>query len=614
MSLTTVSDRYQVRDRVASGGMGDVFRAYDAVLARDVAVKILHPNLAADHGFVERFLREARSAALLNHPNIVAVYDWGENEGTYYMVMELVPGASLRQLLNDFGKLAPPQAANVMQQVLAALDHAHGEGIVHRDIKPENILVTPQGVAKVTDFGLARAYAEARVTQAPGTVTGTAQYLAPEQIRGEAAGPEADVYALGVVGFELLTGRVPFSGETPMAVAYRHLSDEVPAPSAADPSLPPVMDEPIQHATKRDPAHRPKSASEFHKALSRAAQELPPAASLAELIRTLPAEPDVLNLHAATVTIPKAKEVVVVPEPRKAPRWLKRLTKFIVFIAFLAGAAWAVWIYAIAHPTEVPSVLGMSAQQAERRLGAAEFEVSFGDQVFSSQFESGEVAEQSVAPGDKANMGSTIVLSLSQGPQIVKVPKVLGKTREQAQSALEAQGLDVGRLGEDYSDSVAKGKVMRQSVRGGAKADGGTAIDLTISKGPPPVRVPDVTGRTLEDAMSLLRGSGLEVVQTDKYSPLADRGRVISQSVDARKVVPEGTKVEIVVSLGPKTFDMPDVTGMSEGDAVRRLQGMGLKVDVNRVPGSNGSRVVGQKPKSGETVRAEQTVTIFLGD
>src|SRR5947207_3807596 len=257
MTQTTIDGRYQIISRVASGGMGEVFRAHDAVLGREVAIKVLHPHLAGDRGFVDRFRREARAAAILNHPSIVGVYDWGTADDTYFMVMEFVRGTNLRALLAEHGRLAPAQVVEVALPVLAALDHAHGHGIVHRDIKPENILISQDGVVKVADFGLARAYADSYISQAEGTVTGTVQYLAPEQIQGEPADPRTDLYALGVVMFELLTGSPPFTGETSLAIAYKHLSEEIPAPSAFQPAVPMAMDQVVLHSTAKDRADRP---------------------------------------------------------------------------------------------------------------------------------------------------------------------------------------------------------------------------------------------------------------------------------------------------------------------------------------------------------------------
>ena len=257
---STIDGRYQVITRIASGGMGEVYRAHDAVLGREVALKVLHPQFAGDRGFVDRFRREARAAAILNHPSIVGVYDWGETEDTYFMIMEFVRGMNLRGLLSQYGRLEPAQVVEVALPVLSALEHAHGHGIVHRDVKPENILISEDGTVKVADFGLARAYADSYVSQAEGTVTGTVQYLAPEQIQGQPADPRTDLYALGVVLFECLTGRPPFTGETSLAIAYQHLSQRIPAPSSAVPTVGPGLDQVVVRATSKDRAERPASA------------------------------------------------------------------------------------------------------------------------------------------------------------------------------------------------------------------------------------------------------------------------------------------------------------------------------------------------------------------
>jgi len=286
-ALVTLDGRYHITGRIAVGGMGEVYLAHDAVLAREVAIKVLHRSLSGDQGFVDRFRREARAAATLNHPNIVTVYDWGAVDGIYYMVMEYVHGRSVREILNARGALAPAQAAAVLDQTLAALEHAHAKGIVHRDLKPENILITTDGVVKLTDLGLARAFADAKSTRA-GAVTGTVQYLSPEQIRGEPADPRSDLYALGIVGYELLTDRLPFTGETPMAIAYKHLSDRVPAPSAAGTGVPTDLDGFIASATDPDREMRPESAAAMRRDLMTIAPQLERARALASLVADVP--------------------------------------------------------------------------------------------------------------------------------------------------------------------------------------------------------------------------------------------------------------------------------------------------------------------------------------
>ncbi len=350
-ALVTLDGRYHVLERIAAGGMGEVFLAQDAVLAREVAIKVLHRSLASDPGFVDRFRREARAAATLNHPNIVAVYDWGAVDGIYYMVMEYVRGRSVRDLLNVDGPLAPAQAAEIVRQTLLALEHAHEKGIVHRDLKPENILLTTDGTVKLTDMGLARAFADAKATHA-GAVTGTVQYLAPEQIRGEPADPRSDLYSLGIVTYELLTGRLPFEGETPMAIAYKHLSDTVPPPSGfAD--VGPDMDAFVAAAVDKDREMRPESATVMRQDLEAIARALPRARSLSAVVQDLPevVRPEAspaAAVAAVTATIPRTEEA---PRRRRGRRFLGVLA--IVLLA--AAAAWGVWTYADpAHDADPP--------------------------------------------------------------------------------------------------------------------------------------------------------------------------------------------------------------------------------------------------------------------
>jgi serine/threonine-protein kinase len=349
MIETTVDGRYQILTRVAAGGMGEVFRAHDPVLNREVALKMLHPTLAGDSDFIDRFRREARSAAKLSHPNIVAVHDWGQAGETYFMVMEFIRGPNLRTVIADGVPLQPAQAAEVLSQVLSALGHAHEHGIVHRDVKPENILITKQGVVKVADFGLARALAESRVTHAPGTVTGTVQYLAPEQIQGEPADPRTDLYAAGVVLYELLVGRVPFTGETSVAIAYKHLQDRMPVASSSNPMVPKSLDEVVGHATAKDREQRVASAEQMKKELAASTAELPPAPPIATLAEAAPALDEVPPDRAPTVTIPEA-----LPPRKRRRRAFARFVRVLTVLAFLAAAGWATWTYLIPHRTDAP--------------------------------------------------------------------------------------------------------------------------------------------------------------------------------------------------------------------------------------------------------------------
>ncbi len=611
MSLVTLAGRYQVSERIATGGMGEVYRAHDSVLGREVAVKVLHRTLAGDAGFLDAFRREARSAALLNHTNIVAVYDWGEAGDTSYMVMELVDGRNLRDVLTSVGRLKPAQAATVMLQTLSALEHAHSQGIVHRDIKPENILLTSTGQVKVADFGLARAYAEARITQAPGTVTGTVQYLAPEQIQGEPADPRTDLYSLGVVGYELLTGSPPYSGETSVAVAYKHVQERIPAPSRADASIPRDLDRTVLWATEKDREDRPGSASELRRELASTASALPPAEPLADLVKTVP-RIDLPLEHARTVTIPRAEVSPRGGRKRARPgRWRRRLLKSFVGLLVLSGAAFAAWWFLV--PVKVPSVIGLSPTAAERVLSSAGLGHSLGAPVYSATAAKGTVALESPAAGAKERRGTSIRLQVSLGPQTVTVPKVVGSTEAAAEAALTAEGLRWKLLPSLYSPIVALGEVMTQSPAKGTKARSGDTVNLTISLGPQPVAVQNVSGKTQVEATAILKGLGFRVAPTQKFSTTVKRGEVISTIPKPGTTLHQGDLVTIVVSEGPKTFPMPDVKGLSQAAAQTTLKAMGLVVKVSRVPGSTGSTVVGQTPSTGSIVSNGATVTIYIG-
>ncbi len=423
--------------------MGEVFRAHDAVLAREVAIKVLHRSLAGDQGFVDRFRREARAAASLSHPNIVAVYDWGAVDGIYYMVMEFVRGRAARELLNANVRLEPAQAAEIVRQTLLALEAAHAQGIVHRDIKPENILVTTGGTVKVADFGLARAYADGKATQAGG-VQGTVQYLSPEQIRGEPADPRSDLYSLGIVTYELLTGRLPFTGETAMSIAYKHLSGRVPKPSSAVANVPKELDGFVLSATDRDRELRPESAVEMRRDLESIASGLPAARSLAAVVSDLPevsGEGSVTErvplVASTTQTIPRAE--------RTKRRRARRFSGILLLLIALAASAWGAWTYLVPHHADVPPVIGTPVDEAKATLIDLGFNVKIADDgVYQLDIPAGSVAKVAPPAGTSLEKGETITLVPSLGPKPVKVPDLEGKTIEEAGPILERRAPHAG--------------------------------------------------------------------------------------------------------------------------------------------------------------------------
>ena len=582
--------------------MGEVYRATDAVLERAVAIKVLHMSLAGDREFVERFRREARAAANLNHPNIVGVHDWGAVDGIYYMVMEYVRGQSLREILDAEGVLAPAQAVDVLLQTLSALDVAHRSGIVHRDVKPENMMVTRDGVVKVTDFGLARAFADAHVTEA-GRVSGTVQYLAPEQLQGEPADPRTDLYSLGVVAYELLTGRLPFTGETALAIAYRHIRERVPPPSRRNPTVPEVLDGWVASMTEKERELRPESAAEARRDLQREVDALPPAAPIRELVEeviTVPAgdQPE----RATTVTIERKHG----SRRRRRGRWI--LGALFAILAIGAGA-WGVWTYLVPHSVRVPQLAHERLAAARAELARADLAVRIADGRYSPDVAKGSIVSVRPSAGTELRTGSVVTLIPSLGPPPVEVPNLVGLTLPQARTALEKAGLELGAHPSRFDPNRPVGRIVSQDAKG-AERPQGSAIDVVVSKGPPPIPVPKVVGKTEDQAKAALGQFSL-VVSTD-YSDSVPRGAVISQDPAPKSNLQPGGQVHLVVSLGPRTFPVPSFTGLSRDEAVARIRSVGLVPSVYPVPGSSGTTVVSQLPSAGTIVKAGSTITIYI--
>jgi serine/threonine-protein kinase len=592
--------------------MGEVYLAHDAVLDRRVAIKVLHRSLAGDAGFIERFRREARAAANLNHQNIVAVHDWGSVDGIYYMVMEHVAGPSVRALLNTEGLLAPAQAADVLVQALGALGHAHRQGIVHRDVKPENLMVTREGVVKVADFGLARAFADAQITEA-GTVTGTVQYLAPEQLQGEPADPRTDLYALGIVAFELLTGALPFSGETPMAIAYKHIHDRVPPASSRNPAVPPSLDGWVASLTEKQRELRPESAAEARRDLELEARSLPAAPALGTLVPEVavlsPPGPDVTSADpSATLTVPGRR----LGRPRRRRRVAKVVLGTLFALVAIAAAAWAGWTYLVPHEVDVPAVVGLTVDQAQAKLEDAGLVVRVGQGRTSLKVPEGRVLHVQPEEGTTLERGDRVTLVPSLGPPPVPVPDLVGLSLAEAKAALKDAKLTIGGVTKAFSERFSEGQVMRQSVRADQQAPQASAIDVVLSRGPAPVPVPNVVGRTKERAVEVLDALGFVVDVQEEFSKKIERGTVIAQEPAHGSELQPGESVTIVVSLGPPEFPMPNVVGMERDAAVAKLRDLGLIVDVAIVPGHSGSSVVYQEPATGTTVHAGDLVHVYV--
>ncbi|MFD5325065.1 Stk1 family PASTA domain-containing Ser/Thr kinase [Streptomyces sp. NPDC127092] len=618
--------RYRVDARVAVGGMATVYRAVDTRLDRVLALKVMHPDLATDAAFVERFMREAKSVARLSHPNVVGVFDQGADGAYVYLAMEYVAGCTLRDVLRERGALRPRAALDVLEPVLAALGAAHRAGFVHRDMKPENVLIGDDGRVKVADFGLVRAVGSN--TDTTGSVLGTVSYLAPEQIEHGTADTRADVYACGVVLYEMLTGGKPHSGDTPAQVLYQHLNTDVPAPSAAVPGLAVELDELVASATARNPDLRPYDAVDL---LARTREAR--AALGDEQLDAVPpqaraqAEPEGGGAEDRTSVIPRVQPLPVehtsvlppaaaeaatataAPAPRRRPRG----PLLVVAAVLLAlGIGTGVWYINSGQFTRVPAVLGQTEAQATKRLADAGLDVGTTERAFSDVYERGTVMAVDPAPGERIRGNGTVTLTLSRGPRIVKVPNLKGTPLAEARKTLAEEGLATGVITYEFSDSVAQGAVIGSDPEPGTERSPDSAVALVVSKGTP-IDVPAVTGESVEDATATLQEAGLKVVVApEKINSPEEAGSVAAQSLAEGSRAAKGDTVTLTVSKGPKMVEVPDVVGMSADEARTELEDAGFEVKVEKTFPFLGDTVTGQSVEGGSTAAEGSTIAITI--
>jgi serine/threonine-protein kinase len=621
--------RYRVDARIAVGGMATVYRALDTRLDRVLALKVMHPTLAADGSFVERFIREAKSVARLAHPNVVQVFDQGTDGSYVYLAMEYVAGCTLRDVLRERGALQPRAALDILEPVLAALGAAHRAGFVHRDMKPENVLIGDDGRVKVADFGLVRSVDTQ--TSTTGAVLGTVSYLAPEQIEQGTADPRADVYACGVVLYEMLTGGKPHSGDSPAQVLYKHIHEDVPPPSALVPGLPYELDEVVASATARNPDIRPHDAVALLAQVRDARQGLSDEQLDAMPPQTLSAEHD--NAGDRTSVIPRSLTVprplpVNEEEPAEAgvqhtsrlqappvpPRPSRRLVLTIVaavLVVFGVGAS--VWYINSGQFTKVPPLLSKTEAQARDRLKSAGLEVGQVKREYNDAVQRGTVIGTDPAPGARIRDHDSVTLTISLGPETVNVPDVAGRPLAEARARLKADGLEPGMVTRDFSEDVAKGSVIATTPRAGTKRHAGSAIALTVSKGSP-IDVPDVTGDDVADARQQLTEAGLKVrIAPQQVNSEYDKGKVAQQSPGDGSQAAEGDTVTLTLSKGPEMIEVPDVVGDSVDDAHKALEGAGFKVDEDRgLLGLFGDTVKKQSVKGGDKAPKGSTITITI--
>ena len=614
--------RYHVVSRLARGGMATVYEAVDSRLDHTVALKVMHPGLAEDEEFVSRFIREARSAARLSHPNVVAVYDQGADQGHVYLAMEMVRGKTLRDLIRDRGHLSPRQALEVMEPVLAALGAAHAAGLIHRDVKPENVLLSDDGRVKVADFGLARAVTGATShTTTSGVLMGTVAYLSPEQVTKGTADPRSDVYAAGILLYEMLTGNKPYDGETAIQVAYRHVHDDVPPPSSVVPGLAAELDHLVARATNRDPDQRPPDARVFlaEVAAARRAMSDGELDVLGPALSAVQGRPDhtlVVDLtqrpYAATARRGDTGPMAAPPGTRHGRRRSRgplALLIVLVLALVLSGAAWFV-AYGPLSKTTTPSLLGKTQAQAAAIADQDGLSVKVVDHDFSEVVAKDLVLRTDPQGGSPVDKGGTVGLILSSGPERYAVPDVVGKTEEVATRELDKH-LTVQR-DEAFSQKPA-GSVISTDPASGTPLKPDTAVVMVVSKGPKPVAVPDVVNQPVDQAKAAIEGVGLVPKITEKFDESVAKDAVISQSPEggAGQTAGKGSDVDIVVSKGPPLVPVPDVVGKNVAEAQALITAANLVPSVQQLPGGPGT-VLNQSPNGGDKAPKGSTITLYV--
>jgi len=648
--------RYRIGRRIARGGMASVYEALDTRLDRTCAIKIMHHGLGDDVAFADRFKREARAAARLNHPNVVNVFDQGDDPeidgGTLYLVMELVPGHTLRDVIRDDAPMPAAKALAIMEPVVSALAAAHRSGLIHRDIKPENVLIADEessGRVKVADFGLAKAVsADTQHTATGGVIIGTVSYLAPELVVDGTSDARADVYAAGVVLYELLTGEKPHAGESPIAIAYKHVHEDVPPPSRLAPGVPPYVDALVARATARDRAQRPADAGVLLHQLHRVSQALAggvrddeeltadlalpaPKAEPSEPVTddtnafeilpiaepfeaAGPAAPPVFEPQSLAVP-PSEPPVRVLTHPAGPRRSRRGPALLAVALAIAVAAGLGAYWFGWARYTATPGVIGLTQHAATVKLDHAGLDVKIGDPSYSEDVPEGRVVGTDPAPGARVLDHGTVTLSISLGKERYAVPKVARMTVDQAQDALLRQHLTYGRSFLRYDDSAPQGMVLGSNPAAGHREPRGFQVDLVVSRGPRPIHVRDWTGRSADRAVRVMRAQGLQVDTGDQqFSDSVPRGHVIAQDPVAGRVVHRGDTVSLTVSKGPELVQIPgNLRAMGVDAATALLEGLGFQVKVERSDIYLGlGYVADSDPSPGSMARKGSTVVLKI--
>ena len=620
-----IDNRYLLKRQIASGGMATIYAGIDTRLDRPVAVKVMHAHLANDEAFVSRFIKEAKATAALSHPNIVSIQDQGWNEGgppAVFLVMELVEGSTLRDFLNENGPMSVEQTIQFITPVLSALAAAHLIGIIHRDVKPENILISKDGRIKVADFGLARNMTMAQTMTAESSVVlGSVSYLSPEQVQRGIADARSDVYAIGIVLFEMLLGKKPYDGETPIQIAYRHVNDRIPNVKEFKSDIPEMIADLIFQATAPNPDQRPKDAEQLLSKVRDIQAKLDPKRRQMSLELDLPPllpkiskrskvsigsafgglkEKTTQLISTKPINVTKAEDSVRTKK-RKVSRRVKRnrIIALLILLAVIFGGYQLLGVGKIS----VPSLVGMSQNEAKEALSNIGLLSEVVEEVFSEDIAQGKVISSSPGGGGRISPAGTVGLVLSKGQERIEIPVITNLTPDVATQKMSALGLTIGDINEVFDMKVESGFVIGTDPKSGEKVKRNSVVNIVVSKGVEKIALISYVGKGGDEALSELTNSGFDVKVVYKFSDKVFKGQVVSQSPEISDAIGLGSKIELVLSKGPEFVFVPNVLGKNKNDASLDLENLGLKV-VTKGTGkvNNISPAIGTKVKQGAVI------------